>query len=284
MKFTEPVTFEEAIRIAQARGLFPTNLSSAELQALGDELDRLTVFSARTNSAEYLQAVKDLTASLLQGEFNEATVRAKLQDALDSLSYDPATGFRGIEDPNIPPAEPGSLRDLGSDARTQLVLRTQMRQMANRGYRAEGLSEGALFQFPAWELIRIYPRQVPRGDWPQRFTKSGGTLRKGRMAALKTDGVWARLGDPDMFSDAIGTDYPPFAFGSGMGWKQISRAVCEQLGLGTEQPGKAPPAPRLDDVKRKLPDGLDEAFLKDLRDKLDLEISEGYARLKAGKP
>lgn len=281
MKFTEPLPFEEALRAAENRGLFPTNLSSAQLQALGDELDRATVFSARTNHAAYLQRVKELTESLLQGEFNEASARALLQDAADSLGYNPATGFAGAEDPNIPAAEPGSLRDLSSNARTELVLRTQMRQMANRGYREEGLTPGALFQFPAWELVRIYPRQVPRGDWPDRFTQAGGTLREGRMVALKTDPVWARLGDPDMFKDAIGTDYPPFAFGSGMGWKQTPRSVCESLGIGTEQKNKVPGAPPLDAVKKKLPDGLDRAFLQNLRDELDLEIKAGYARLKA---
>lgn len=289
MEFTEPVPFEEALRIARERGLLPTNLSSAQIAQWDAELKRLSVFSARTNHAVYLQRIKEVTESLLKGEFNEATARAMLQDLIESLGYDPQRGgFPSLADPNIPAAEPGSLRDLSSDKRTELVLRTQMRQMANRGYRERGMTERALFTFPAWELIRIYPRQVPREDWPDRWARAGGQFYgKGRgtvarMIALKTDPVWERLGSRELFDDALGTDYPPFYFNSGIGWDQVPRSVCKELGVGTEQPHPPRPAPRLDDVEKKLPEGIDRDFLKQLRDQLDVEISDGVAKLKKG--
>lgn len=295
MIFTEALPFRDAIRLAQERGLAPTNLSSAQLAEWDDEIKRLSVFSSRTNHAGYLQQIKDEVEALLGGEYNEATARAFLQDKLDELNYDPQRGgFPGLEDPNIPPAERGSLRDLSSNKRTQLVLRTQMRQLANRGYLAQGTTPAALFAFPAWELVRIYPRTVPRDDWPDRWTAAGGVLyretvsgdaptnlnpSRGRMIAAKDSSVWEQLGSRDLFDDGIGTPYPPFAFNSGMGWRQISRAICEQLGVPFG--GKTKTAPRLDDVQMAAK--FDPEFLKALRAGLDLEIKEGVARLKPAK-
>jgi hypothetical protein len=281
MEFTEPLPFTEAMRIARDRNLLPTNLTSAQIAEWDDELKRLSVFSARTNHAGYLQTIKDVTLRILNGEINEATGRALLQDKLDELSYDPQRGgFPGLEDPNIPPAEPGSLRDLSSNKRTQLVLRTQMRQMANRGYREQSTTPAALFSFPAWELIRIYPRTVPRDDWPLRWAEAGGKLYDGRMIAEKSSPVWEQLGSVDLFSDGIGTDYPPFAFNSGMGWMQVSRRTCEQLGVPISDAQKVKAAPRLDDTRMSVK-GIDREFLVKLRDDLNLEIEKGIARLKA---
>src|SRR5581483_3835937 len=164
MEFTDPVPLTDAVRIARDHGVLPTTLSSSQIAEWDDELKNLSVFSARTNHAGYLQEIKDTVQGLLKGEFNEATARMQLQQKLQELQYDPQLrGFPGLEE-GIPPAEPGSLRDLSSDKRTQLIVRTQMRQMANRGYREQGTTPGALRAFPAWELIRIYPRLVPRGS------------------------------------------------------------------------------------------------------------------------
>lgn len=282
MEFTEPLDFQEALRIASDRNLLPTNLSSAQIAEWDAELKNLSVFSARTNQIAHLQKIKDLAEDLLKGEFNEATARALLQDSADALSYDPARGFPGLDENgltgSIPPAEPGSLRDLSSETRTQLIVRTQMRQMANRGYREQGTSPDALFQFPAWEFTRIYPRTNPRTDWLDRWAESGGLIYGGRMIAEKGSPVWAAMGSKTLFSDAIGTDYPPFWYNSGGGWRQVSRANCTALGVPLS--AKATPAPRLDQVEQAAK--FDPKFLKQLRDELDVEISEGVARLKSG--
>lgn len=58
------------------------------------------------------------------------------------------------------------------------------------GQKERGLTRGAVMAFPAWELIRIMPRSVPR-DWLARFTLSGGVMRNGRMIAMKDSAVWA---------------------------------------------------------------------------------------------
>ena len=51
------------------------------------------------------------------------------------------------------------------------------------------------------------------------------------MIAFKGDPVWGELGSSDNFQDALGVDHPPFAFLSGMGWREMSTAESEALGV-----------------------------------------------------
>jgi hypothetical protein len=212
----------------------PTAASSAELRDVPEQIRRRSMFSARTTNAGYVQEIKNMTDSLLQGEFNEATARAKLQDMLDSLGYDPSRHFGSPADADIPAAGKGSLRDLSSDRRIKLVLDTQERQAANYGYMLQGESDLARWQFPCWELVRIYPRATERTgnkSWPSRWASLGGQFYGGRMIAPKDDPIWEALGSSGNFDDALDTPYPPWAYNSGMGWRQVPREECAALGV-----------------------------------------------------
>jgi hypothetical protein len=121
------MTASRAVGIMDAKGVLPTHLSSAEARGqLAKELRERAVFSARTTHAGYLQEVRDAAAAVMRGEMNMATARLRLKELLVELEYDPAKGFPGDEALGIPPAEPGSLRDLSSKRRLDLVLRTQI--------------------------------------------------------------------------------------------------------------------------------------------------------------
>ncbi|MGC4068420.1 MAG: hypothetical protein QM784_27995 [Polyangiaceae bacterium] len=105
---------------------------------------------------------------------------------------------------------------------TQLSLMEGWAQKQRGEERAEA--------FPAWELVRMEPRKHPRGTnysmgWIARWHQAGGRLRPGaRLIAPKGDALWAALGSSTEFSDALDVDHPPFAFGSGMGWREITAA------------------------------------------------------------
>lgn len=242
MIFGEPVPFVEALRFLTGKNVFPTALGSRDLQTIDADIRRKSLFSARTTNAQYLQAVGSRVNALLSGAVNEATARAELQDVLDSLDYDPQRGFTAGE--SVPPAEAGSLRDLSSDKRIRLVLETNLRQAANFGLLEQGNDPIARWQFPAWELVRIYDREEPRGEmpgsmgWEERFVRAGGELFDGRMIALKDDAVWESLGDSGLFDDGLDSPFPPFAFNSGMGWREVPREEAIALGLitGDEAP------------------------------------------------
>ena len=59
------------------------------------------------------------------------------------------------------------------------------------------------------------------------------------MVALKGDPLWGELGSYDNFADALGVDHPPFAFNSGMGWREISREEARAMGI-TGPDGETP--------------------------------------------
>jgi hypothetical protein len=149
--------------------------------------------------------------------------------------------------------------------------------------------------FPAWELVRIATKSAPRNwragdggtppifqgeaDMRSRWTIAGG--KPGRMIALKGDPVWGELGSSGNFDDAVDTDHPPFAFNSGMGWREISAAECAELGitgpdgetveewLGGEHPVIGTPPPMLSTR------GVDPAMVKQITKTIPAEVTAG---------
>ena len=270
------------------KGLKPlaTNEGAQGLRSLSESVAQKSIFSARTNLIDYVFDIKDAVQALASGDSNMATQILTLQQKLAGYGYTPEGGFPDAPDKSIPPAEGGSLRDLSSDGRIKLVLQTNFRQAENYEKKAAGNEPGALEQFPAWELVRIYEREIPRGErrgpkgtivevpedgWPARFRQACEATGDddalavlddtGRMIARKDSPVWDYLGDPDNFDDAIGTDYPPLAFNSGYGWRAVPRAECVEIGLIDEDDVIAP-----DDSEfaSELQDDAETATLADL--------------------
>lgn len=186
----------------------------------------------------------------------------------------------------MPPADSGSLRDLASNERVDLVLQTNMRQVANAAFRESGQSDYALHAFPAYELVRIYPRSVPRGmkrdrqgalaedpgkAWPDRWEKVGGVFHDGRMIARKDDPIWDQLGASAEFSDGLDAPFPPFAFSSGYGWREVPRAEAVALGVITEETDiQGSRASMNEGVKAAAK--FDPDFLRAVRADLDTEL------------
>jgi hypothetical protein len=218
--------------VAAERELWPTALGSREIAEVPEVLKSRAVFSARTTNARYLAELKARVERYLAAGYkgDKATLRVELKRELRRLGYSPLSGFPGDEGLGIPPAEPGSLRDLSSDRRINLILDTQLRLMTGKAQRVAGLSAAAMERYPAWELVRTEGRRIPR-DWPKRWVEAGGVLFEGRMMALKDAEVWSVIGDPAMFPDALGVDHPPFAHASGMGWQQVDEEECLRLGV-----------------------------------------------------
>lgn len=298
MIFTEPLPFSDALRELAEKALLPTDMSTAELRALDAEVRNTSVFMARVTKAEFLQGLKDQLAEGLAGSTNKATMRARLQDQLDAMEYTAEGGFPDETSGRIPPAEEGSLRDIKSDQRLNLVLTTNLRLIGNRGFQRAGQTDFALYAWPCYELVRVGVREVPRGmkrvrgkkgaqphlvedfdkGWPARWERCGGRFYHGRMIARKDDPIWNELGSSKEFSDALDTDVPPFAFNSGMGWRAVRREECVRLGVitaDTDIQGRKSERDRAIETAAKL----DPEFLKSIRDRLDVEIADGKARI-----
>lgn len=235
-----------ALEWAARREGLPTALGSRELREVFDqELRSRAVFSARTTQAEYLQGVRDAVDRILIGGTDNdlPQLRLELKQMLRRLEYSPETGFPGDGELGIEPAEPGSLQDLSSDRRLNLILDTQIRLARGASQRLRGTDPDRVRAWPAWELVRVLTVRVPRGSagsgsegWAGRWLRAGGPIVEGgRLVALKGDAVWSRLGDGDLFDDALDVDHPPFAFNSGMGWREVARDEAVALGLLTEE-------------------------------------------------
>ena len=95
------------------------------------------------------------------------------------------------------------------------------------------------------------------------------------MVALKTSPIWQALGDgAGGYRDTLGNPYPPFAYGSGLAWADVSRDEAIELGLidpevGRAVPGEPPEAPTLSPSESDIADavsrlGFDDDVFGDL--------------------
>lgn len=254
MIFESPISFAEAVRHLAAKGLMPTALDSAGIRLLDAGLRRQALFSAQTLSTDLLGKYREVIGSIInpqqvlrEGEtrtvtegFNPASARVEIKRLLGEQGYAAAEG------------EEGTIKDLGSDARINLVVKTNVELAQGAGKFVQGnANEDVVDLWPAWELVRYEERNEPR-DWEQRWrlaaavagdARAAGCLgNSGRMCALKSSRIWQALGDGEGgFTDTLGNPYPPFAFSSGMWTEDVSRDEAVEMGL-IEEGERAEPA------------------------------------------
>ncbi len=221
------MTAADVIRI---KDLLPTALGSDELrEQVAADILRRSVFSARMESARYLAQVRDVCAAVAEGAVNQADARLALMDQLARMGHSPTDG--------------GGITNPASVSRLNLIVKTQ-RRMAASVARLNAQTETSVELFPAWELTRFSGRRAPREDWDRRWNAAGeavgweGALRRAggwpdwKMVALKSSPIWDALGrGAGGFRDTLQNPYPPFAFGSGLSWLDVSRADCVKYGL-----------------------------------------------------
>jgi len=223
MMLDTPVDFIPAIKTITEKKLLPTSLSSAEINELNDEFDIRGLFSARTLSAQLLSGYQDELKELASGQINQATARVQIKDLIDELG--------GMESADYQDA--GTIKDLGSNSRIALVLRTNLDMARGFGQYAEGMTEGAFQAYPALELIRVEERNVPR-DWEEIWddaaeelgdqTRATSAEETGRMVAAKGDPIWLAISD-------FNQPWPPFKFNSGMGVEDVDYQDAMDLGV-----------------------------------------------------
>lgn len=281
--FSEAPAVTHAMRDWRRREAFETNMGSAELRGLGREFANRSIFSARTTNAEYLRDVQRVVDEILSGQLGMAQGRYQLMRKLKEVGYSPETGFS--EDyGQLPPAERGSLQDLSSSRRIDLVLETNVRMAQGYAQVVNGNTSTSRFANPAWELVRLYPRETPRGTpeshsvgWQRRWSDAGEACgwvgaSKAEMVALKDSPLWQALGDGEGgYVDTLLNPFPPFAFRSGMAWRAIPRERALQLGLiqadTLPEPISATLSPSTKEVRRvvdEMPPDLRAELLREL--------------------
>lgn len=261
MILAEPMKFAEAIESRKIKGKLPTNLSSFDLQKLSVEIRERCLFSAKTENAYYLQKIDDVLSEVLDAQIDPASARLKLKLGLDAISYQPDLDKKG------------SIQDLSSDLRLNLVLKTNIEMAQGYGQWVQGQDPDILDEFPAQEFIRVESRLAERQDWPRRWTEAGGKFFEGRMIALKNSKVWINL-------SRFGLPYPPFDFNSGMGLIDVDRSEAVAFRLISQNQKLSP-------EKRPFNEGLESSvtsFSKALQEALKadskLVIDQGVLRIR----
>ena len=192
--------------------------------------------------------------------------KLKILQEVQASGYEPA------------PEDVGTIKDLTSDARLDLMVETNEATAHGHARWVADQDPDGMDAFPAQELIRISPAEEPR-NWPLRWMMAGGTVRAGRMIALKNDPIWDALGSTRLFSDALGNPYPPFAFNSGMDVIDVSRHEAELLGvLPPGAPAPKPDERALTDAMGANAEKFDDAMRAALEANPDLEIVDGVLK------
>lgn len=148
--------------IQRVKDLLPTDLGSDEIKThYAKEILQRSIFSARMSVAHYLAKIREVTTAISAGEINNADARAQLLTVLEQMGHSPQ--------------DEGGLRNPASIRRLNLILDTQ-RQMAASVARLSEETEATAFMDPAWELVRMGTRRVPREDWPARWRAAGNSV------------------------------------------------------------------------------------------------------------
>ena len=194
------------------KALVGSSLDSSQWNQIQAGLRNRAFFSSRVAEVNILAAMRDKAAEYARGETDLSKIRMGFRDELRRMHYAPEAG------------KEGTIHDLFSQARIDVIVKTNVAQA--RGYMqyAEGMGPGAFAAFPAQEFTRVAERSKPRKDWPQRWKAAGGRTFGGRMIALKDDPVWTNL-------SVFGNPYPPFDWGSGMGVMDVDADTAIELGL-----------------------------------------------------
>lgn len=216
--FTQPIPFKNAIAALDKRGLLPLSANSAQISGMPAALLDEGFFSSTVNDARILQAFKDRVAGIVRPEgalpgasLNTATAREQMRQALASIGY------------AAKPGEEGTIKDLTSQARLDLVIDQNVAMARGRGQWVATQDEDILDMWPCKELFRAEARRVER-NWTARWRAAGGQFYDGRMIARKDAPVWYSI-------SRFGTPWPPYDFNSGMDDRDIGREEAVSLGV-----------------------------------------------------
>lgn len=238
MTFTEPLPLTEILARLDAKTPIGSILRTSAWEAMPQALRDSAFFSAGVTDAAFLsaqqQAIRDMIARA-KGvnesgqEFWKMDRSRFIRDLRvmgESIGIAHPDGREhGIKEKDI--TDPLSI------ARLKLVVNTQLEMAYGEGQWRTAMDETLLNEWPAWELVRISPRRVPR-DWLTRWSEAADAIgwegvsreafKQGRMIALKTSLIWIKL-------SRFNRPHPPFDFNSGMGVEEVDRDTAESFRL-----------------------------------------------------
>lgn len=267
----------DAVAKLSSRTPVGATLRSEEWERVPVEIRERAQFSARIENARVLDRVqKGLTDILSQTRDANGVIEDRSRFIAELAKLAEAEGLRPSD-----PALVGTIQDITSERRAELILRTQTEQAYNFARHKRGSSGPLLNAAPAQELVRIRNSRekrrwvdVWRANGGKTFAGSpsiGGALQDGasgvRCIALKGDPIWTRI-------SRFGTPWPPFDYNSGVGVTNLTRTEAIRLGIISKSQTLKIPEPKLnEDLEIDLADmdeGIRAELLRGLGDKVAL--------------
>lgn len=217
---------EHAQQISQ-KTVRPTVLKSSAITEFWTTKEReAALFSAQTSTKTYLDKVKEI---LVDYEERLGKVEESDEDITQGKARARMQMYEALQEAGLVGEGEGDTKritDLASSIRLNLIIDTN-HQIAHSLEQLKEASDPIQAELnPCWELVRDEYRMEPR-DWLARWQESANAINwegvaknTDRMIAKKDSPIWQRLGN---YPDGLGNPYPPFAFGSGMGWEIVTR-------------------------------------------------------------
>lgn len=206
----------DASAILRAKVSVPSEMLSAQWAATPVWVRERSFFMSSVAKAEIVDGFRAAVSDIVDGKKTVAEARVAIRKLLNKTDYIPL------------PGQEGTIKDLNTLARQNLVLETNVAQV--QGFARWMRQQGALDGFPAQQLVRMRNSEVPRNwhaRWIESLDKCGvkeGASGPLEMTALVNHPIWVTL-------SRFGTPYPPFDFNSGMGILSVKRSGAEELGI-----------------------------------------------------
>lgn len=218
------------------KALVGSNLDTLGWDAISSDLRNRAFFSAQVEEMRILHGMRENVAALAAGKKDPSEIRRDLRELLAEIGYDPGE-------------QRGTIKDLLTKRRLDVMMQTNVQQARGYANHVRAIAPGAMLAAPAYELIRVKTRRVPR-DWQSRWADAANKVNYSGVArgtplmiAMKDSPIWSAL-------SRFGNPFPPFDFNSGMGVRNVKKSVCRELGL--LGPDEQPKIPAIPDFNGKL--------------------------------
>jgi hypothetical protein len=252
MQFVKPMPFVEAVDKLGLRSPIGSTLSSSEWRDVPVALRERAFFSSRVESVRFLQRGRDSLADFLQGARETlptgeiALKTGSRQEFVKQLQQFALEEGMGPLDPK----DAGTIKDITSQRRLELIFDTQTRQAQDFGYWKQGQDADVLNEFPAQRFIRVQDVETPR-DWHVQFED---------QVRLKSDvEFWSTI------NRDFGVPWGPWGWGCGHDVEDVDRDEAERLGL--IRPGEKPASaePKFNERLESSAMGLDQDLVHALQ-------------------
>jgi hypothetical protein len=193
--------------------------------------------------------------------------RQRLRDVLDEIDYKPPRG------------QEGTITDLSSNQRLDLIVRMQTMLSQGYGQYEQHQDPDVLMVWPCVELRRVGQRMKPRESsdgvpdeyWQEKWEEVGGELYDGRMVCRADDPIREEVSD-------FGLPYGPPGYNSGYDWVPVRRDVAVDLGVIEDDEETEPQSRHFDDDVEESVEGMAD----DLVGVLLRALGKGYKVTKDG--